>query len=234
LAGSRHASGSLKRRLALIGAALALIGGGLGAFLALSGGSGESSGGGSSPSASPSAEPVPHFSFALASVRALPTGSKQGVLKAAHAAAQRIHLTLDQLYVTGFIDPGAWRTGHYFRAWQTFTSDAVGTARRDESTLTLGTGAGRMFRAVRPHAGAMKVRILMDPSGHPSTAVADISFSAQGTMPNGRTDVIRSDGHYFLRPSPRGWSIYAYEVRRNDSPAPVPSKTPSPSIGGSP
>jgi hypothetical protein len=80
------------------------------------------------------------------------------------------------------------------------------------------------------------VRILIDPSGHPSTAVADVTFAARGTKTNGALAVIRSVGQYFLRPSPRGWSIYAYEVTRDDGPPPAPSPSPSssPSAEASP
>jgi hypothetical protein len=203
-----------------------------GAFLAFEHREDASDRGSPSPGPSESGAPVPAFSFEVASVQPLPTGVKKGVAQATHAAATDIHETLDQLYVAGFIDPATWGTGHYHEAWQAFTSDAITTARNDEETLTLGARAGRMFSTVLPHAGSLRLRILIDPSGHPSTAVADVTFAARGTQTNGALAVIRSEGQYFLRPSPRGWSIYAYEVTRDDGPPPAPS--PSSSSSGSP
>jgi len=218
VAGPRHLLGS---RTALLGGLGVLVAAGvaLGVFFAVHGGASRGNGPAAnsrSPSVSPS--PIPHFTFNLASVRVMPTGKKKGVKQAAHAAAMDIRSTLDTVYATGFIDPRAWRGGHYGDAWRAFTKDAIARARSDESTLTLGTRAASVFSAVLPHEGRLMVRILLDPKGHPSTAVADVGFSARADERSGHVIVIRSSGHYFLRPRAKGWAIYGYEVNREDGP----------------
>jgi hypothetical protein len=217
---------------------IVVVGAALGVFFAVrGGGSGGTSAASGSPSPSATTAPVPSFSFNLASVHVLPTGTKKGVLRAAHAAATHIRTALDTVYATGFVDPRTWSTGHYGKAWGEFTKEAIGRARSDENTLTLGARADRVFTSVMPHTGRLDVRILIDPRGHPSTAVANVTFAARGTMRSGQHDVIRSNGHYFLRPRAHGWAIYAYEVTRDDAaePAPTPSSSASsPSAGATP
>jgi hypothetical protein len=217
VAGPRHLLGS---RTALLGGLGVLLAAGvaLGIFFAVHGGSRGNGPAASSGTPSVSPSPIPHFTFNLASVRVMPTGTKKGVKHAAHTAAMGIRSTLDTVYATGFIDPRAWRGGHYGEAWRAFTKDAIARARTDEPTLTLGTRAGTVFSAVMPHAGRLQVRILLDPKGHPSTAVADVGFSARADERSGHVIVIRSSGHYFLRPRANGWAIYGYEVNRDDGP----------------
>jgi hypothetical protein len=169
------------------------------------------------PGSIPSAVTRTQFSFHLGAIRPIPTGRKKNAEPAARGAAQLVSATLDRLYDTGFLDPASWQHGTYGDAWRLFTSDALPTARADESTLTLGAHAGGRYQVVYPHAGHLAVRVLMDRYGHPSTAVAIVSFAARAMELNGQKAVIRSGGQYFLRPGPRGWAIYGYQVKRDDA-----------------
>lgn len=191
---------------------------------------GSGRGQGPPPAPTPSASPVPHFAFRVARVQPIPTGSKKTAGPAARAAAARIGHTLDSLYLAGFLDPNAWRRGSYGGAWRAFASEAVTQAQVDEPTLTLGPRAGAVFRSVRAHTAIARVRVLVDRLGHPSTAEAAVRFAARGVRADGVTQAIRSTGHYFLRPSARGWVIYAYDVKRDD--AEFPPATPQPSSTG--
>ncbi|MFN2545166.1 MAG: hypothetical protein ABR600_11460 [Actinomycetota bacterium] len=218
MARPRHLKPGTRRRTALLSGtafiiAFALIATAYGAFREHS--RGTASGGLPVPEAS--GTPVPDFTFGLTGVQPIATGAKRDAVAAAHSAALHIEQTLDTLYLTGFLDPNTWVTGRYGGAWQLFTPDAVRTARTDDATLTLGPDAGRMYSAVRPHAGQLQVRVLMDRLGHPSTAVAVVSFSARALRKDGARGVIRSAGHYFLRPSSHGWLIYGYDVNRDDA-----------------
>jgi hypothetical protein len=178
---------------------------------------------------------VAGFAFDIHSVRALEVVPKKGAARAAHAAASHIGTALDRLYGAAFLEPSAWRTGHYAAAWDVFTHQVIGQARRSEGTLTLGAHAGSTFASVEPGSGRLDLRVLTDRLGHPSTAVAAVSFAARGTEKSGRRDVIQSTGHYFLRPTPRGWAIYAFDVKRNDHRLrPKEQSTGSPTTGASP
>ena len=211
-----------------------VVGAALGLYFGLSGG-GSAPPGTASPTSSPSASPVAGFAFDIASVRTLPVVPRKGVARAAHDAAPHIGTTLDRLYGAAFLEPSAWRTGHYADAWDVFTNQVIGEARRSEGTLTLGAHAGSTFASVLHGSGRLDLRVLTDRLGHPSTAVATVSFAARGNEKSGRSDVIQSTGHYFLRPTPHGWAIYAFDVRRGDHRVrPKKSKAASPTTGASP
>src|SRR5205085_10395880 len=129
-----------------------------------------------------------------------------------------------------------WRTAHYGDAWRLFSGSVAGTVRKEEATLTLGARAGSRFDSVIPRTGRAAVRVLMDRLGHPLTAVAAVTFAARGMQTNGGRRLIRSAGHYFLRPARHGWAIYAFDVTRSDQPI-LPaggSPTLSPTAGASP
>jgi hypothetical protein len=194
--------------------ALALVGG---VYVAFGGREGVGRGAGPLLEPNPTPVPIPDFAFSLSKVRPIATGKKQDAMAIAHSAASRIQQTLDRLYMTGFIDPNAWGAGRYGDLWRLFASDAVGTARADDSTLTLGSNAGKLYSTVAPHVGQLRVQVLMDKLGHPSTAVAIVHFAARAVTKGGARNVIKSAGQYFLRPSTRGWLIYGYDIHRDDS-----------------
>jgi hypothetical protein len=163
----------------------------------------------------PSSGPVVgNFAFTVKRVRAVPTGATAGTTAAATAAAKRIERTMDSLYFTGYLDESAWRSGSYDAAWKLFSRDAQARARRDEGRLTLGSGAGSRYTSVTAGPNAAYVRVLMDRSGHPATAVVTVRFTAKAQGTGGTSSIIRSTGAYFLLPGHRGWSIAGYEVKR--------------------
>ena len=59
----------------------------------------------------------------------------------------------------------------------------------------------------------MFIRVLMDPGGHPSTAVAQVLFTADATQKAGGTATITSAGDYYLTPRHREWTISGYDVK---------------------
>ena len=158
---------------------------------------------------------VPDFAFRLDGVRALDTGAHQGAAHRARHAARNIRKTLTDLYVNGFVDPNSWRRGRFGELWSLFTKEALPQARAEVETLTIGSDANDLYEAVHPKGGVLKVRVLLDRGGHPSTAVASVDFFARGNTGE-RFVSISSAGQYFLRPQHNEWSIYAYELRRDD------------------
>jgi hypothetical protein len=160
---------------------------------------------------------VPRFEFHVGSVRAIPTGEKGGIYIAKKAVAN-IRSTLNRLYRTAFLDPDAWETGQYGDIWTLFDHSTLPEARSDLATLTLGENAGSVYETVLPSRGRMRVRVLLDHAGNPSTAVAIVSFKASGDQTRGRLAAIHSKGQYFLRPAENSWSIYGYDLERQDEP----------------
>jgi hypothetical protein len=174
------------------------------------------------------AVPVPRFDFHVGSVRAIRTGEKGGIYIAKRAVAN-IRSTLNRLYRTGFLDPNSWETGSYGDIWSLFDHATLPKARNDLATLTLGQNAGSLYDDVVPARGRLRVRVLLDHAGNPSTAVAIVSFRASGDQTTGETTAIHSKGQYFLRPAENAWAIYGYDVERQDEPVSIASPgTPSP------
>jgi hypothetical protein len=160
------------------------------------------------------APPVGNFSFTVRQVKVVPTGKTAGVEHQGNSAAKHVERTMDSLYFTGYLDPSAWQSGNFDDAWKLFAPQAQAKARKDESTLTLGSDAGSKYSAVDAGANTAFVKVLMDPAGHPATAVVTVHFTAKGTGKDGSSSTITSSGDYFLIPSSGGWKITGYDVKQ--------------------
>lgn len=209
-------SSSLRRNLILFGSVGVIVVGVAAALVVLFAGGKSSTGPGQVPTGSgpTTAPPVGNFSFTVGQVHAVTTGTTAGSQAAAASAARRIERTMDALYFAGYLDPSAWQSGSYDRAWALFVKEAQAGARKDESALTLGPGAGSKYSSVTAGHSTADVRVLMDPSGHPATAVVTVRFAAKAAGSDGTTSTITSDGAYYLVPSPTGWFITGYSVKR--------------------
>jgi hypothetical protein len=137
------------------------------------------------------------------------------------------------LYATAFLDPSAWHSGRYERAWDLFAGDVVKSARDHQEVLTLGTKAGATYQSVAARQSRLDVKVLMDRSGNPSTAVGTVAFTARGEQTSGGATAIVSDGQFFLRPGSHGWIIDAFDVRRHDRAAHAKRASPTPSSASS-
>jgi hypothetical protein len=179
----------------------------------------------------PEHQAVPRFDFHMRDVRPIPTGKtgENGGVYVAKKAAANIRSTLNRLYRTAYVDPNAWKTGRYGDIWSLFDHATLPKARSDLGTLTLGENAGSTYESVTPTLGKLSVRVLLDHAGNPSTAVAIVSFRATGDQMHGGIAAIHSKGQYFLRPAENAWSIYGYDLMRQDEPvAATAAGTPSP------
>lgn len=190
------------------------------------------------PEASPAPAPPP-FSFRL--VRTTYVGlSKRGGKVAARRAARRIHDLLDGFYRLAFFDPGAWAGHTPGRAWRAFAPETVRRARRDARALTLGRVRGLRF--LRPNGGRLYVRVLLDPSLRPQSAVALVKLHATGALVDGRGVRVSADPLFVLRPSGRRWVIVGYPKAKTvldvlsppATPSPTPPASSSPPVSASP
>ncbi|MFL5797310.1 MAG: hypothetical protein ACJ77A_05185 [Actinomycetota bacterium] len=171
------------------------------------------------PAASPTHKPPGPFRFRLEGVNPSPTGKLRHdkARRTAHLAAQRIRDRFDSLFRTTFVDARSWRPGSYGKALtQSFGGHVLPVARRHLKALSLGLAAGRRFERVMGASGHMKVNVLIGPKATVVTASVHAVFQERAIAKNGRTTIIVSDGHYFVRPGKRGWVIDAFSVRRHD------------------
>jgi hypothetical protein len=177
-------------------------------------------------------EAVPAFDFTVTSVTTEATSDKTdaATLPAeAQKVADQVVPVLDQLYTEGFLDPNNWKDGEYDEVWEVFDASALPSAQEDVETLTLGVDAGDTFDSVGPDEGTLKIRVLFDEAGKPVSAVAVADFTAFGDRKDGKYVKFVSHGQYFLRDSGDGWTIYSFDVQRNDQSAARSTPTPAPS-----
>jgi len=175
---------------------------------------------------------IPAFDFRL--TRALPilvTDKKPTQFEAtAEDVAGQVSDTMTTLYTEAFLDPANWRDGSYDEVWPLFEDGSQAAAEQDGATLTLGPSAGDRFDKVDQPLGRLSVKVLLDRTNQPATAVAIVTFKALGTAKDGTHILVVSTGQYFLRPLSDGWQVYSFSVSRDDHevvPSPGPSSSPT-------
>jgi hypothetical protein len=181
------------------------------------------SGSPASPGASPTRKPPGPFRFRLVGVHPSPTSKLRHdkARRTAHLAARRIRDRFDALFRTTFVDARSWRSGSYGTALvRSFGGHVLPVARRHLRALSLGRAAGRRFETVHGASGRMKVNVLIGPKATAVTASVHAVFMERVVEKSGRTTIVVSDGHYFVRPGKGGWVIDAFTVRRHDHRAP--------------
>lgn len=175
---------------------------------------------------------APPFDFIVKGASGVATVSDPddaALAAAADEIAQEITPTIDDLYTNAYLDPSNWRDGDYEEVFATFSPDAVGTAEQSVEILTLGAGAGDVFEAVDPGKSKLDYQVLFDPKGSAETAVVTVIFRATAERKDGTYLAIVSEGEFFLRQID-GWTITAFDVRRDDH----ETQPPSPSASTSP
>jgi hypothetical protein len=178
-------------------------------------------------------EAAPPFDFTVKGARAVATSTEaddDALNASAEQVTEDVTPTIDDLYTLAFLDPSNWRDGEYDEAFEAFANGARETARSSADVLTLGAGAGDVFRSVQPRKSALSYQVLFDKDGNPDTVVATVVFRALGERKDGTYLAILSEGTLFLR-DVDGWKVTAFDVTRGDAetepPSPSPSTSPS-------
>ena len=225
-----------KRRLplALLIVPVVVVAIGAAILLATRGGGGSIIGGGD--------EPAPPFDFIVKPATAIPTApdADEAALSAsADEVAQEITPLIDDLYTNAYLDPSNWRHDDYEEVFAAFAPQAAATAEQSVETLTLGSTAGNVFDTVDPGKSKLSYQVLFDPDGKPETAVVSVIFRAKAERKNGTYLAIVSEGEFFLRQidgqegQEDGWTITAFDVRRDDHETHPPSHSASTSVSPS-
>lgn len=141
------------------------------------------------------------------------------------ADAARVGHDLADLFSTffgrGFLANVGEDEPAYDTALAPFAPEALAAAREQLQVLTLGDLAPR-FSAVTALPGTIRVRVLFDPDGTPTLAVATVAFEATATpVDGGASATLASGGDYFLEPAAGGWHIVAFSVDRSDTGVPA-------------
>lgn len=162
---------------------------------------------------------------------------RRGNPRAARDAATTIQKTLSGFYDAAFMDPETWKQGLAPGAWRAFAKSLQERAKADAGALTLGEVAGSMEELTVTNA-SLSVRLLLDPGGRPTAAVATVALDATGTA-GGEPVLVSNRATFLLRPSGRAWLVVGYpsastNVESAPTPSPGASATPSPTASVSP
>lgn len=136
---------------------------------------------------------------------------------------QQVLAVLNEWYQRAFVDPGAWELGTFPEVGALIDGAGAHAAfTRDVQALTVGAARHELKR-LEPRSTIANVTVYFD-RGRPSFAVAAVVFNAEGLFKIARPGTldIRQDGTFYLRKTPRGWRVFAYDAdQTQNAPAPV-------------
>lgn len=219
----RSGSGSRTRTWLVVTAAVIVVGGALGLFLALAGGT---KGTGPAPAPSRAA-----FTFPLTGVTFVAMNVRQPTEKARDVAAS-VRERLSAFYGEAFLDPRSWAGPPPADVWGAFAPAARPRARKDAPAFTL-SGVGRVTHVVVT-SSSLQVQVLYDPQGRPTAATAVVDFQTAATQPGGRSLDVVSTANMLLRKVSGKWLIVGYASANTqvadsaDQPSAAPSGSATP------
>jgi hypothetical protein len=166
---------------------------------------------------------TPEFAFDVRKVipeSTTETSSRQ-LRKDVEDVADDVKVTLDELYVDGFVEADTW--GDFGEIEGLFEGGAREQAEADLDTLTLGTTGSETFTFLTPDDGTLVIDVLTDQGDRPVQALAFVKFRGTAEGEDGSFTDVRSSGSFFLRHVDGGWKIYSYRVERDDGPGRAPA-----------
>jgi hypothetical protein len=181
------------------------------------------------PTATPTVPTRPPFFFPIKAEAPATTGKARPA--AANDSSIEIGARLSTFYDTVFMDPATWTGGVPDDAWKIFDPSIVDRARGDAEAFTMGDRAGGLA-TLSVTTSKLQVRVLLDPAGNPSTAVAEVDFVATGTTKEGHLVTVTNHASFLLRSTRGLWVVFGYPGASTDvetAPAtPSPSGTATP------
>jgi hypothetical protein len=223
----RHAGRRRARVWVLAGVVvLALAGGALGfALTRHHAGSNPIAHGSPSPSPVPPAEP-----FAFTSTKTDVIGVSAAGKASAVQLATTIQASLASFYQQAFATPSTWTRGVPASAWSVFSPAIRAQAERDSTSLALGAQARDLLR-LHVTDSTLTVHVLVDASGHPVSALADVTVQATGSLKNGEIVSVTNSASLLFRRLDQAWVITGYPAANTSVTAPTPTPGPSPTTG---
>jgi hypothetical protein len=172
---------------------------------------------------------VPAFEFDLNKVVPIAVVPGSG-WTTAQGASEKVRTVLSSLYQAAFTSPSAWSGPVDNAVWASFAPAIRGRAKADAGSLTA-SAAGADVETVRVESSSLVVRVLIGPSGKADAALAAVSFTARGDLPQGHQLVLTNEAALVLRLVDGKWLIVAYPQAFTEvataTPSPAPSPTPS-------
>jgi hypothetical protein len=188
--------------------------------------------------ATPTIPARPPFFFSIQS--RTPARAGKGGGTEAQDAAIEIGSRLSAFYDAAFMDPNTWANGLPDEAWSIFDPSVIDRAMGDADALTLGDAAPGLTE-LEATRSALDVKVLLDPQGTPSAAVADVTFRATGTLQDGQEVDVVNTASFLLEMRDGQWVVVGYpdaNTKLTSAPTAAPSNggtgQPAPSGSASP
>jgi len=220
--GPPHGGG---RRPWLIWGSVAVLAVGGVAAAVLVAGKASTSGAGRSPGGTET-PPRVGFVFPLIEVHTFTVTGKPATGDVGTTVSEAVRVTVSQLYDQAMLDPRSWASGPPATAWNAFAPALRQRGQTDASAFTFGAAA-RSLTAFTVTKSTLSVRVLLDASGAPVSAVADVSLFGTGQTNTGGQVAVTARGTFLLAPSSGHWLIDGYPVAQVTV-TPVASPTPAP------
>jgi len=146
------------------------------------------------------------FTFKLGNTSTVSLRAKQGN---PGTVPQEVQATLSAMYDGLFLDPHAWSTAPPSDVYDHFTGTAKPAAEKAGDSLGLGTLTGTI-KTLSVDSSSLSVRVLIDPSGHPASAVGLVQFVATAQTKTGSTIRINRKAQYLLENVDGTWLVSGF------------------------
>lgn len=146
------------------------------------------------------------FTFKLGNASTVSLRSKQGKVG---TVPQEVQTTLSAMYDGLFLDPHAWSTAPPSDVYDHFTDAAKTAAQQDGTSLGLGSLTGTI-KSLKVDSSNLDVRVLIDPSGHPTSAIGLVQFVATAQTRTGSTIRITRKAQYLMENVNGTWLVAGF------------------------
>jgi hypothetical protein len=228
-----RAAGGRRPLVWFAAAAVALVIAGLAVWLFTRGSTTSPRTGGphATPAVSPTVPGRPAFFFHILSRPPAATGKRNRA--AADDASVEIGSRLATFYDTVFMDPSTWMDGVPDDAWAIFDPSVADRAREDAKAFTLADRAPDLIK-LSVTQSTLDVKVLLNPTGQPYAAIAEVAVLAVGTLQGGQTVNVTNHAELLLRTEGGQWFVVGYPSASTDVEGPAGNATATPTQSASP
>ena len=146
------------------------------------------------------------FTFKLGNVSTVSLKLKK---PAVGEVPQQVQKTLSDMYDGLFLDPHAWSTAPPSDVYDHFTDAARADAQQNGTSLGLGSLTGTI-KSLKVDSSNLDVRVLVDPAGHPTSAMGMVTFVANAQTKTGWTIRITRKAQYLMENVDGTWLVAGF------------------------
>jgi hypothetical protein len=146
------------------------------------------------------------FTFKLGTTSTVSLRSKKG---SPGDVPESVQTTLSAMYDGLFLDPHAWSTAPPSDVYDHFTDTAKPAAQQAGPSLGLGSLTGTIS-TLKVNSSNLAVRILIDPSGRPTSAIGEVQFVATAQTKAGSTIRITRHAQYLMENVNGTWLVAGF------------------------